>query len=173
MAEYRRWRVRGGTYFFTVNLQDRRQAFLTEYIDEFRHAYRTVAKKHPFETLAIVVLPDHLHAIWRLPDGDADFSTRWRLIKGGFSRRVRLRGEASPRRTGERNVWQRRFWEHVVRDADELAAYTNYIHWNPVKHGHVTDLDDWPYSSWHRYKGDSGLEHDPKRWAKMQFGERL
>ncbi len=172
MSDYRRYRIQGGTYFFAVNLQDRTQSLLVDHIDPFRAAYRSVAERHRFETLAIVVLPDHLHAIWRLPEGDADYSTRWRLIKSEFVLRIRPAREAKPRRPGERGVWQRRFWEHAVRDDAELAAYTDYIHWNPVKHGHVAELDDWPFSSWHRFKRDTGLEHDPKRWAAMQFGER-
>ncbi|MEL6211747.1 MAG: transposase, partial [Pseudomonadota bacterium] len=165
MPEYRRLLIPGGTYFFTVNLADRRSSLLVKHIEKLRAAWAETAKSHPFETVAVVILPDHLHTVWTLPENDGDFRTRWRLIKGGFSRRVRLRGEASPRRTGERNVWQRRFWEHVVRDADELAAYTNYIHWNPVKHGHVTDLE--------RYHA-GGILHLRRRevalWVRRETG---
>ncbi len=151
MSRYRRLYVPGGTYFFTVNLQNRGSDILVRHIDTIRAAYQSVSRKRPFETLAAVVLPDHLHCIWRLPEGDQDFSTRWRLIKDGVSKRLPAR--CAPYRPGTRRakaVWQHRFWEHLVRDEEELGAYTDYIHSNPVKHGHASCVEAWPYSTWHR-----------------------
>jgi putative transposase len=100
----------------------------------------------------MVVLPDHLHTIWTMPDGDADFATRWRLIKSAFSRRLPAGERISNSRVakGERGVWQRRYWEHTIRDENDFARHTDYIHVNPVKHGLVTQVRDWPYSSFHR-----------------------
>ncbi|WP_051881530.1 REP-associated tyrosine transposase [Parvularcula oceani] len=153
MPDYRRLLVPGGTVTCTVNLADRRKTTLTDHISLFRAAYAQVRGDRPFETLALCVLPDHLHAIWRLPEGDADYSTRWRLIKHRFTRS--LPGAPQGRRQGERGVWQRRFWEHHPKDDAALSAQIDYIHWNPVKHGHVTEMDDWPYSSWHRWKAEA------------------
>tara|TARA_R110001599_G_scaffold236514_1_gene435759 strand:+ start:2599 stop:3096 length:498 start_codon:yes stop_codon:yes gene_type:complete len=151
MPNYRRLYVPAGTYFFTVNLLDRRSRLLTDEIANLRAAYAKVARTWPFETLAICVLPDHLHCVWTLPDGDADFTTRWRLIKLNFSKSLpKACDPAKGRRPAERGIWQRRFWEHAVRDADDLEACVTYVHWNPVKHGLVTEIADWPHSSWHR-----------------------
>jgi putative transposase len=150
MSNYRRKRVPGGTYFFTVNLADRRKRWLVEHIDKLREAYADAQRARPFETLAIVILPDHLHCIWRLPAYDADFSNRWAHIKGGFSRRLEHLEYISPKRQrrGERGIWQRRFWEHLICDDYDLRRHIEYIHSNPVKHGHVDQVSDWPYSSW-------------------------
>ena len=159
MPNYRRWFVPGGTYFFTVNLARRDSRLLVERIDALRAAYGEAAKRQPFETVAICILPDHLHCIWTLPDGDSDFPGRWRRIKSGFSRRMPRQADLAPgRRPGERGVWQRRFWEHVITHEDDLAEHTAYVHANPVKHGLVTEIDDWPYSSWHRWKRENGLD---------------
>lgn len=150
---YRRAFVPGGTFFFTLGLADRNQCLLTEHIDALRAAFRLVKARHPFEIVAQVVLPDHLHAVWRLPEGDADYPLRWALIKSSFSRRLPAY-EAIPlsrRRKRERAVWQRRYWEHRIRDEEDLQRHIDYIHFNPVKHGHVSRAADWPYSSIHRY----------------------
>lgn len=129
MPNYRRWFVPGGTYFFTANLLRRDSQLLIEHIDALRAAYGDAAKRQPFETVAICILPNHLHCIWTLPAGDSDFSGRWRRIKTGFSRRLPRANDLAPgRRTGERGVWQRRFWEHVITDLDDLAAHIAYIH---------------------------------------------
>jgi putative transposase len=108
--------------------------------------------RHPFEIAATVVLPDHLHAIWTLPEGDADFALRWRLIKSAFSRELPddERISASRARKAERGIWQRRYWEHTLRDENDFARHFDYIHFNPVKHGHVGRVTDWPYSTFHR-----------------------
>ncbi len=172
---YRRAFVPGGTFFFTVNLADRSQRLLTEHIDCLRFAFRQVKDRYPFEIPAMVVLPDHLHAIWVLPDGDADVSRRWAQIKGTFSRLVPEQGQVSQSRQGkrERNVWQRRFWEHRIRDEIDLSRHIDYIHINPVKHGHAHRAAEWPYSSIHRFIRNGWLTAD---WACEPgdggFGER-
>ncbi|NYE30151.1 putative transposase [Rhodanobacter sp. K2T2] len=161
---YRRAKAAGGTYFFTVNLADRSSSLLVEHVAELRQAVRTVKQRHPFEILAWVVLPEHTHAIWALPPNDEDFSTRWMLIKTGFSRSIQS-GEsinASRLRKGERGIWQRRFWEHQIRDENDLARHIDYVHINPVKHGHAVKANDWSYSSIHRYIRSGLLAAD---WA--------
>jgi putative transposase len=117
-----------------------------------RAAFRETKRDHPFTIDAIVVLPDHLHALWTMPDGDADFATRWRLIKTGFSRRVPAGERISESRAakGERGIWQRRYWEHTIRDENDFARHIDYIHIHPIKHGYVTRVGDWPHSSFHR-----------------------
>lgn len=150
---YRRANIPGATYFFTVNLADRSSALLVDHIDVLREVMRTVLQARPVEIVAMAVLPDHLHAIWRLPEGDADFSLRWSLIKAAFSRAL-PKSEAitaSRERKRERGIWQRRYWEHLIRDEEDLERHVAYIHGNPVKHGYVTKAADWPYSSIHRY----------------------
>lgn len=161
---YRRANVPGGTYFFTVNLSDRSSRLLADRVDDLRNVVRMVKQRHPFEILGWVVLPDHLHAVWALPPEDADFSTRWMLIKGGFARRIEP-GEfvrSSRKRKGERGIWQRRFWEHQIRDDADLERHLDYIHINPVKHGCVSRASDWPWSSIHRYIRSGDLSPD---WA--------
>jgi len=152
MVSYRRNRVSGGTFFFTVVLRDRRETTLIRHVDLLRESYADVKRSRPFRTDAIVVLPDHLHAIWTLPEGDDDFPGRWRAIKAGFVRALARSGLALERNAkGEAQVWQRRFWEHTLRDEADFAAHCDYIHYNPVKHGHVARPADWPLSSVHRF----------------------
>ncbi|BAZ92717.1 transposase [Thiohalobacter thiocyanaticus] len=164
MTQYRRHYVAGGTYFFTVTLADRSSRLLTEQIALLRRAVRETRLEHPFNIDAIVILPDHLHAIWTLPVGDADFSVRWRKIKARFSRRLPKLAAVSRsgRQKGERGVWQRRFWEHAIRNPLDLRNHIDYIHYNPVKHGHCRRVSDWPYSSFHRYCA-SGVY--PRDWS--------
>ena len=152
MTDYRRNFLVGGSFFFTVNLADRRLSLLTSFIDELRTAIRETRRRHPFAIDAIVVLPDHLHTVWTLPSGDADFAMRWRLIKSTFSRSVPSgeRISASRAAKGERGIRQRRYWEHTIRDEGDFARHVDYIHINPVKHGLVPRVRDWPYSSFHR-----------------------
>jgi putative transposase len=152
MTNYRRNRIAGGCYFFTVNLAERRLSLLTDHITLLREAFRYARLRHPFTIEGIVILPDHLHAIWTLPKGDDDFSLRWRLIKSAFSRGLPSgeRISASRLRKGERGVWQRRYWEHTIRDDSDFARHMDYVHFNPVKHGHVARIADWPHSSFHR-----------------------
>jgi putative transposase len=152
MTSYRRNFIAGGSFFFTVNLADRRRCLLTDHIDELRAAFRETRRHHPFTTEAMVVLPDHLHVIWTLPKDDANFATRWRLIKSRFSRSIPSGEFVSNSRLtrGERGIWQRRFWEHTIRNEQDFARHVDYIHINPVKHGLVTRVVGWPYSSFHR-----------------------
>lgn len=149
MSDYRRHRVPGGTYFFTVNLADRRSSLLVDRIAVLREAFTTTRVARPFSLDAVVVLPDHLHCLWTLPPDDDDFALRWARIKAGFSRHLPLgeRRRASRIRKRERGVWQRRYWEHSIRDDEDLRRHLDYIHFNPVKHGHVKRASDWPYSS--------------------------
>ena len=165
---------RAVTFFFTVNLQDRRQKLLTENIEELRAAYSCVQTRHPFETIAICILPDHLHCIWRLPPGDVNYSGRWRLLKSRFSRSLpHSLDTRAGRRKGERGIWQRRFWEHCIKDDDDLSRHMDYIHWNPVKHGLVDDPDDWPYSTYHEWKKEVGrpVAIPPGDWKPVHLGE--
>ena len=153
MANYRRNFLPGGSYFFTVNLADRRLTLLIDHIHLLRVAFRGVRARHPFTIEAAVILPDHLHMIWTLPDDDADFALRWRLIKGGFSRALPRdeRISASRAAKAERGIWQRRYWEHTMRDDGDFIRHVDYIHFNPVKHGHATSVRNWPYSSFRRW----------------------
>ncbi|SET15206.1 putative transposase [Nitrosomonas marina] len=150
---YRRANVKGGTYFFTVNLAERHLCLLTKYVDALREAVRSVKQRHPFYIDAFVVLPDHLHAIWTPPEQDADFATRWMLIKAQFSRRMpkNEHRSVSRKKKGERGIWQRRYWEHMIRNDNDYARHVDYIHFNPVKHGYVDHAVDWAWSSIHRY----------------------
>lgn len=151
IMRYRRAYVQGASYFFTVNLAERNLHLLTEHIGLLRDSFRMVKAAHPFIIDAIVIMPNHLHTIWTLPVGDSDFSTRWGLIKAGFSRKLPSteRVSKSRRSKGERGIWQRRFWEHLIIDDDDYQHHVDYIHYNPVKHGFVKNVFDWPYSSFH------------------------
>lgn len=163
MRRYIRARQSGATWFFTVNLAERcGNRLLIDRIVELREAFRATHRDHPFATEAIVILPDHLHAIWTLPEGDADFSLRWSLIKARFSRSIATgeRVSLSRQRRRERGLWQRRFWEHSIRDEDDLAAHIDYVHVNPVKHGYAARTVDWRWSSFHRYVRDGRLPSD-------------
>ena len=164
MSRYRRAFAPGGTFFFTVNLADRRSELLIGQIDLLRTAYRRVMHALPFETIAICILPDHLHAIWRLPTDDGEFSNRWRQIKAEFSRplRVQANRSQSKQQKGVKGIWQRRFWEHQIRDEHDLQQHVDYVHYNPVKHGWVQQVREWPYSSFHRYVSRGEL---PLDWA--------
>jgi putative transposase len=153
MPNYRRNFLPGGTFFFTVNLLERNRDLLVRHVDVLREAVRTVRAAQPFEIVAWVVLPEHQHCIWTLPPGDTDYPERWRLIKLLFSRALPKdeRISASRGAKGERGIWQRRFWEHTIRDERDLNNHIDYVHYNPVKHGHVASPADWPHSSIHRY----------------------
>ncbi|WP_150049095.1 REP-associated tyrosine transposase [Methylomonas rhizoryzae] len=154
MTDYRRFYIPQGTWFFTVNLAERKNnQLLVEKTCELRDAFRYVKRQKPFRIEAIVVLPDHLHCIWTLPQGDGDYSTRWNLLKGWFSRTIDPgeRVSKSRQKRRERGIWQRRFWAHLMTDQDDFNRHFDYIHWNPVNHGLVTRVVDWPYWSFHRY----------------------
>ena len=168
MRRYIRAKVEGGSYFFTLNLAERHGTnLLVDHIACLRAAFACTWKAHPFRVDAIVVLPDHLHALWTLPAGDADFSTRWSLIKARFSRSLPVTEtiSSSRLRRRERGLWQRRFHEHLIRDEEDRIAHADYIHWNPVKHGWVQNVGDWPYSSFHRFVRDGRL---PRNLASVE-----
>ena len=175
MVDYRRNRVPGGTYFFTVNLLDRRSCLLVEQVDLLREVVRAVKRRRPFQIDAWVVLPDHLHAVWTLPEGDADYSGRWRSIKIAFAKGLPKTERRSAVRLnkGERGIWQRRFWEHTIRDDADYSAHVDYVHVNPLKHGLVERLTEWPYSSFHRAVA-RGVYHQDWAAAPAEFpaGER-
>jgi putative transposase len=161
MSNYRRTNIKGGSFFFTVVLADRSSNLLIVEIDRLRRVYRTVQERRPFETIAIYILPDHIHVIWALPQHDPDFYTRWNLIKSGFSRGVQARERSQSKATRrEKGIWQRRFWEHAIRDDADLERHVDYIHFNPVKHGHVSRVADWPHNSFHRFVERGLLERD-------------
>lgn len=164
MPNYIRAFIPGGTFFFTVNLLERHRRLLTDHIDDLRAVLSDARHRRPFTIDAMVVLPDHLRCIWTLPPGDADFSTRWHDIKSRFAARIPQDEWCSERRLrkGERGIWQRRFWEHAIRDDHDLASHVDYIHFNPVKHGHTARAADWPYSTFHRYVAKGLLPID---WA--------
>ena len=164
MPNYHRNRVPGGTYFFTVNLLERRSHLLVEHIDVFRDAVRGVREKRPFHIDAWVVLPDHTHCVWTLPPGDDDYPARWKAIKIAFAKVLPKteRLSAARMRNGERGIWQRRFWEHTIRDERDYAAHVDYVHINPLKHGLVQRAVDWPHSSFHRATASGLYPHD---WA--------
>jgi putative transposase len=186
--KYRRAQLKGGTYFFTVVTHKRAKIFhLSDHVELLRQAFRKVIKRHPFEIDAFVLLPDHLHCIWTLPQGDADFSTRWRLIKSYFSRKIDQNSvgwveERNPTKTttstsrlreNEKSIWQRRFWEHLIRNQKDLNRHIEYIHYNPVKHGLTKAPGDWAYSSFQRYV-DEGI-YDLKWGAgdKVEFDDTV
>jgi putative transposase len=168
MRTYKRIKVGGATYFFTVNLAERSgSGLLTTYVENLRSAVQTVKRAHPFAIDAMVVLPDHLHALWTLPADDHDYATRWRLIKGYFSKALppQENVSASRLRKGERGIWQRRYWEHLIRDELDLHRHLDYIHFNPVKHGYVSHPADWPHSSFLRFV-EGG--YYPLNWAASE-----
>ena len=176
MVRYRRNRVEGGKFFFTLTLADRTSKLLVEHVDDLRVAFRVTRQEWPFTIDAIVVLPDHLHAIMPLPESDDDFPGRWRRIKGQFSTRLLRHGiEVKRHANGELALWQRRYWEHTIRDDTDFSRHADYIHYNPVKHGLVTQVRDWPHSSFHLYVRQGIL---PSDWAgnarenRSRFGER-
>jgi putative transposase len=163
MVRYRRNRVQGGTYFFTVTLAERRSTRLVDHIGTLRAAFRVARQERPFTIDAVVILPDHLHAILTLPQGDTDFAGRWRRIKGHFSTQL-LTVDVAIRRhaNGELALWQRRYWEHTIRDDHDFVRHVDYVHYNPVKHRLVARVRDWPHSSFHVYVRRRLL---PQDWA--------
>jgi putative transposase len=162
-------------YFFTVNLLERSSKQLTDNIDVLREAVRQIRLRRPFHIDAWVVLPDHMHCVWTLPAGDTDYSGRWKAIKVAFAK-AHPRTEtisATRARKGERGIWQRRFWEHTIRNEQDYATHVDYVHVNPLKHGLVEQVKTWPYSSFHRFVA-AGIY--PLDWSgnvvDMAVGER-
>jgi putative transposase len=177
MTAYRRNFVPGGCFFFTVNLAERKLSPLADHVELLRAAFRETHRRHPFAIDAIVVLPDHLHTVWTLPEGDADFAMRWQLIRSAFSRRLARNERISQSRLakGERGIWQRRYREHTIRDETDFARHVDYVHINPVRHGLVDRVHDRAPSSFHRHVE---LGNYPADWAGDQsddgrdYGER-
>jgi putative transposase len=177
MSRYRRASTTGSSYFFTVVAYRRQPILCSDPIrSALRTAIETVRVVRPFEIDAWVLLPDHLHCVWTLPEGDADFSNRWMKIKRAvslacrdeFHREEWMTASKSKRR--ESTIWQRRFWEHLIRDEDDFARHVDYIHYNPVKHGHVQHATDWPYSTFHRFEREGVYARD---WAGAKGGVEL
>ena len=153
MPNYIRGQLAGATYFFTLTLAKRQTQLLTDNINLFRQAYQRANALHAFTTIAICVLPDHLHAIWQMPVDDGDYALRWRIIKSNFSRNFGANQQRSSSKIKhrEKGIWQRRYWEHQIRDDIDLQRHVDYIHYNPVKHGLVAQVKDWPHSTFHKY----------------------
>lgn len=176
MSNYRRNRVPGGTYFFTVNLLERSNTLLVDQVDALRDAVRKVRAARPFHIDAWVVLPDHMHAVWTLPPDDTNYSARWKAIKIVFAKSLPKTESLSPVRAtkGERGIWQRRFWEHTIRDERDYAVHVDYVHINPLKHGLVDCVADWPYSSFHRWvtQGAYAADWAGQGVAELAAGER-
>lgn len=181
MSNYRRANIAGATYFFSLVSYRRRPIFTREKIRlALRIAIEKTREKHPFTIDAWVLLPDHMHCIWTMPEGDSNFSKRWSMIKRLLTQQCGE--EFSPKEVSlsrknrnESGLWQRRFWEHQIRDELDYSRHVDYLHWNPVKHGHVERVVDWPYSSFHRFVKAGRL---PEDWggsgqaaSKDNFGE--
>jgi putative transposase len=176
--EYRRAKIAGGKFFFTTITHSRRK-FLCEpeNIILLRQAFRQVIAEYPFVIDAIVILPEHIHCLWTLPPGDSDFSTRWRLIKSYFSSRcdAKYKGKisASRQKKGEQAVWQRRFWEHQIKDEHDFQRHVDYIHYNPVRHGYVKAPKDWQYSSFMSYVEKGIYDINWGAGENMEFPEDI
>ena len=178
MTDYRRSKFQGGYYFFTLVTYKRRR-FLTDDISRncLRKVWHNVRHNRPFDVVALCLLPDHLHCVWKLPQGDNDFSQRWMLIKKGFTHRyINANGQESRQspsreKKRERGVWQRRFWEHQIRDEVDLQKHVDYIHYNPVKHGLVDIVENWPWSTYHKFVRDGFYRHGLVSDYDGDFGE--
>jgi putative transposase len=166
MRRYIRKPAPGATCFFTLALQDRSARYLVDHVAALRASVADAKARHPFRIDAMVVLPEHIHALWTFPEQDGDFATRLMLVKQGFTRRLHAAGVLSTNAAtargvrGERSLWQRRFWEYRVRNEEDFAQHVDYIHFNPVKHGWVLRAREWPYSSFHRFVQAGKLESD-------------
>ena len=163
--DYRRVWQTGGCYFFTVVTHQRQNLLIQkDYIQFLREAFQHIHKKRPFTIDAIVVLPDHLHCIWRLPDNDADYATRWRLIKHFVSSKI------NKKHGNKIKIWQKRYWEHCLQNEDDWRNHIDYIHYNPVKHGYVLSPLEWPYSSFNKAVANGLYDKD---WGKNIRNEVL
>jgi putative transposase len=166
---YRRWKIPGGSFFFTAITAARRPILTTPLgRASLRKAFADTKADYPVDVFAIVLLRDHIHCIWNLPPGDDDFSSRWAALKTSFTKGYSAGGgdeapiSESRQRKGERGIWQRRFWEHYIRNDDDLKRCADYLHYNPVKHGLVKCVKDWPCSSFHRFVA---LGEYPENWG--------
>ncbi|MHC4426679.1 MAG: REP-associated tyrosine transposase [Planctomycetota bacterium] len=183
MSNYRRAKFCGGYYFFTVVTYGRRKILVGELARKYlRQAFEKVRSKRHFKTIAFCLLPEHLHCIWKLPQGDGDFSTRWSLIKRDVTMNFLKEGGAESTQSNSRSqhrhrgIWQKRFWEHQIRDERDLQTHIDYIHYNPVKHGLVEDVDAWAWSTYHKYVesghyGEVDLEAMQERVNNIFVGE--
>jgi len=181
MPNYRR-QYGGNAYYFTVVTYNRIPIFTSDLARGILHrAWKIVSERFPFTTVAICLLPDHIHTIWTLPESDGDYSVRWKEIKRQFTQgylvetgSIESRSESRQKRH-EAAVWQRRFWEHTISDDDDLARHVDYIHFNPVKHGLTKRVQDWPWSSFHRYVREGYYDAEWGRaseyWGEMKLGE--
>lgn len=172
--QYRRSQAKGATFFFTVVMNKRKKILCHDAnVVLIKEALHYVIKRHTFRIRAFVLLPDHIHCIWTLPENDNDFSMRWGLIKGYFSRqcqdKYKEHQSASRLNKGEQGVWQQRFWEHQIRDEVDFIRHVEYIHYNPVKHGLVNSPNAWPYSSFHRYVKQGIYDNDWGAGTKINF----
>jgi putative transposase len=165
MPNYRRACVEGASYFFTLVTYERRSILTTDLgLRCLRSSWRSTRRRRPFRTVAVCILPDHLHCIWTLPEGDHDYSGRWNMLKGLFSKRfLAAGGQHTPRNRSRRareeaGLWQRRYWEHWIRDEEDLRRHVDYIHYNPVKHGYARRAGDWPWSSFQRFVREGWYE---------------
>ncbi|MHB8086926.1 MAG: REP-associated tyrosine transposase [Anaerolineaceae bacterium] len=177
MPEYRRKRIEGGTYFFTVVTYQRRPILTSVPARRILHnAWVDTKRRFPFENLAVCLLPDHLHCIWKLPEGDTNYSIRWKEIKRLFTKSYLMEvgpgGERDESRVkrNEAAIWQRRFWEHTIEDEVDLEVHFDYIHYNPIKHGLVESISDWQWSSFHRYVNEGYYDND---WVGGDEGRNL
>ncbi len=174
MPNYIRSQEAGATYFFTLTLAQRNTSLLTDHIDWLRLAYQRANTLHPFKTIAICILPDHIHAIWQMPAEEADYGLRWRMIKSQFSRNFSANEQRSSSKIKhrEKGIWQRRYWEHQIRDDVDMQRHVDYIHYNPVKHGLVSRVRDWPHSTFHKHVAQGMVDEN---WGgydeKGLFGE--
>ena len=176
--EYRRAKIFGGTYFFTVVTYGRK-GILTDpaNVTLLRNAFRHVMEKQPFKIDAFVLLPDRLHCIWTLPDEDIDFPKRWKSIKSYFTRKCLPEYRNIPNgariKKKEQAVWQRRYWEHLIRDDDDYLRHVEYIHYNPVKHGHSRTPGEWAYSSFHKYVRQGKYDYNWGAGESIKFDEKI
>ena len=162
MSQYRRLYECGAHYFFTLVTHQRRPIFSElNHIRLLNFSINKVKKKYPFALNAMVILPDHLHCLWRLPENDNDFSTRWRLIKRYFSMEI----DTTINHRNEKNIWQKRFWEHRIRSQEDWNKHLDYIHYNPVKHGLVQSPNEWQHSSFHYWAAKGFYE---KNWGASE-----
>ena len=180
MPNYRRAYFEAGTYFFTVVTYKRNKILCAKDSREnLKVAINEVREEHPFITNAWILLPDHIHCIWTLPKGDDNFSIRWQLIKGRFSMRFDkdetkiVATSESRQKRGEQAIWQRRFWEHLIRDEKDFERHCDYIHYNPVKHGYVTAPKDWPFSTFHRFVKRGVYDEDWGARGEVKIDETL
>lgn len=177
MTNYKRNKTQGGMYFFTLVLSQRHNTnLLIDHFDLLKSSIKKVKSKYPFLLPAIVVLPDHLHMVMLLPKGDDDYAMRVRLIKTYFTKALNITVlvSSSMSRKNEKGIWQRRFWEHLIRDEDDLHRHIDYIHYNPVKHGYCQRVTDWRYSTFHNYVSRGVYSHSWGRneiYDDFQIGE--